>query len=306
MQALDKEKSHLSLGEGRNMVTQLIVVNLTIFIFLFFTLVIYQIEQVGEPRFYQDIVTWLRVPADPNMLLKKPWTLITAMFTHLKVLDIFTNMIWLWCFGSLLQQVAGYKRILPLYLFGGICGFLTFVIGTQVFPAFHNSEPVTGAAGSIMAIAIGVTYFAPKYKVFPRLGGGIPVWVITLVYAILSLGTLYTSKHASHIPELVGAGLAGLVYMWQWKKGRDLGAGFNNALFKVSHAFHPADAKETADAWHSNFTSSGHSDSRLPYRRIGKVPEQKLNEILDKINSYGLSSLSPEEKDTLLRASKTE
>ncbi|RFS23299.1 rhomboid family intramembrane serine protease [Chitinophaga silvatica] len=307
MQVSEKEKSHLSLGEGRNMVTQLIVTNLTIFVFLFFTMVIYQMENIGVPRFYQDIMSWLRVPADPAILVKKPWTLITALFTHIKVVDIFSNMIWLWCFGTLLQQTAGYKRILPLYLFGGICGFLFYVAGMQLIPAFHNDiaiSTITGAAGCVMAFAIGVTYIAPTHRVFPMLVGGIPVWVITLIYCGLTIGTLATSKLTNQIPELVGAGLAGWWYMWQWRKGNDWGAGLNKIIHKVGHSFHPPQEKMAgSDNLHSGYKAT---EPTLPFRRIGKVPEQKLNEILDKINTNGYSSLSPEEKDTLLRASKTE
>lgn len=109
----------------------------------------------------------------------------------------------------------------------------------------------------------------------------------------------------TYIPELAGGALAGWLYMYQWKKGNDIGAGFNKLTFKLTHVFHPAAQRiNPEDFKKRNFTAA--DADQQPYRRIGKVPEQKLNEILDKINENGLSSLSPEERDTLLRASKTE
>ncbi|MFY0253138.1 rhomboid family intramembrane serine protease [Chitinophaga sp. 30R24] len=309
MHALEKEKlPRLSLGEGRNMVTQLIVVNLTIFVFLYFTLVIYKMEGVGEPRFHQDIMSWLRLPADPSLLLVRPWTLITSLFTQISVWPLFTNMVWLWCFGSIMQQLAGHQRILPLYLFGGICSNLIYVAGMRLMPTFHTlagHEYFLGAAGSVMAIAIGATTVAPRYRIFPLLGGGIPLWMITLLFVGLSTGTLMTSSTYGHtyLPLLAGGAFAGWLYMYQWKKGHDWGAGFNRVLFKLTHVFHPTSQQVNPD----DFRKKTATDlEQPPFRRIGKVPEQRLNEILDKINENGLSSLSPDERETLLRASKPE
>ena len=310
MHALEKEKlPRLSLGEGRNMVTQLLVVNLTIFVFLLFTLVIYKMEDVGAARFHQDIMTWLRLPADASLLLSRPWTLVTSLFTHIGVWQVFTNMVWLWCFGTFMQHLAGYQRILPLYLFGGILGNLFYVAAMQFIPSFHalaGGEYALGAAGSIMAIAVGVTTIAPRFRIFPLLGGGISLWIVTLLFAVLSIGSLMASSAYgyTYIPVLAGGALAGWIYMTQWKKGNDWGSGFNKLTFKLTHVFHPASQRVNPD----NFKKKGNPSDpeQQPFRRIGKVPEQRLNEILDKINENGLSSLSPDERETLLRASRTE
>ncbi|HVI43667.1 MAG TPA: rhomboid family intramembrane serine protease [Chitinophaga sp.] len=308
MHALEKEKlPHLSLGEGRNMVTQLIVVNLTIFVFLLFTLVIYKMENVGEPRFYEDIMSRLRIPADPSRLLVRPWTLITALFTHVEVWQTFTNMVWLWCFGTFLQHIAGYQRILPVYLFGGFIGNVFYVAGIQAIPALHTLIPagtISGSSPSIMAMAAGATLIAPRYRIFPLLAGGIPLWIITILYVGLSIGTSVSSLNgAAYLLQLVGGALAGLLFMWQWKKGNDWGAAFNRLTFKLTHVFHPASQQINPDDLTKNLAGAGESH---PFKRIGKVPEQRLNEILDKINENGLSSLTPEEKETLLRASSTD
>ncbi|MGN8035278.1 rhomboid family intramembrane serine protease [Chitinophaga sp. 22321] len=310
MHALEKEKlPRLSLGEGRNMVTQLLVVNLTIFVFLLFTLVIYKMEDVGEPRFHQDIMTWLRLPADGSRFLSRPWTLVTSLFTHIGVWQVFSNMVWLWCFGTFMQHLAGYQRILPLYLFGGILGNLFYVAAMQLIPSFHvvaGSEYALGAAGSIMAIAIGVTTIAPRFRIFPLLAGGISLWIVTVLFAVLSIGSLMLSSPYgyTYIPVLAGGGLAGWIYMTQWKKGNDWGSGFNKLTFKLTHVFHPASQRVNPDDFKKKANPS--DPEQQPFKRVGKVPEQRLNEILDKINENGLASLSPDERETLLRASRPE
>jgi membrane associated rhomboid family serine protease len=310
MHALEKEKlPRLSLGEGRNMVTQLLVVNLTIFVFLFFTLVLYKLEEVSELQFHQDIMTWLRLPGDSSKVLSRPWTLVTSLFTHIGVWQVFTNMVWLWCFGTFMQHLAGYQRILPLYLFGGIVGNLFYVAGMQFIPSFHalaGGEYLLGAGGSVMAIAVGVTTIAPRYRIFPLLAGGISLWVVTVLFAVLAVGSSFTSSSYgyTYLPSLAGGALAGWLYMYQWKKGKDWGAGFNRLTFKLTHVFHPASQRINPDDFIRHYAVS--DNDQQPFRRIGKVPEQRLNEILDKINQNGLSSLTPDERDTLLRASRAE
>ncbi|WP_341841992.1 DUF6576 domain-containing protein [Chitinophaga caseinilytica] len=44
----------------------------------------------------------------------------------------------------------------------------------------------------------------------------------------------------------------------------------------------------------------------LPYVKVGQVPEHRINEILDKINDQGMESLSPEDREILIRASRDE
>ncbi|NIG52303.1 rhomboid family intramembrane serine protease [Chitinophaga sp. Cy-1792] len=310
MHTLEKTKmSGLSLGAGKNMVTQLLVINLTVFIFLLFTKVIYQMENVGVPQFYTDIMSYLRVPSDPGLALRRPWTVLSAIFTHIEVLPVFTNMVWLWCFGSMLQHLAGYLRILPLYIFGGVVGNIFYVLGMQFIPGFQaiaGGAGAMGAAGSVMAIAIGATIIAPKYRIFPLLaGGGIPLWIITAIYLVLNIGSHFTSTGGVvFLPMLVGGGLAGWVYMSQWKKGNDLGGGFNRVSFKLSHMFHPAAEQKLPTELQEHAAAT--DDAEPPYKRVGKVPEQRLNEILDKINANGITSLTPEEKETLVRASNPE
>lgn len=311
MRTVEKERvPSLTLGEERNIVTQILVVNLTVFILLLFTRVIYNMEGYGTERFNQEILAWASLPANPARLLTRPWTLITAMFSHISFWQVFSNMLWLWCFGSLLQSLAGHQRILPLYLFGGLCGAIFYVMGMHAIPAFEPLLPqasLIGAGASVMALAIGVTTIAPNYRIFPLLAGGIPLWVITLVFVASHVGSQVFSgldNSTSYFPSLIGGGLTGFLYMLQWKKGKDWGAGFNRLTYKATHVFNPTE-QEHPDVTiiKKRLTAGG---SANPYRKVGNVPEQRLNEILDKINEQGMNALTPEERETLVRASKQE
>ena len=81
--------------------------------------------------------------------------------------------------------------------------------------------------------------------------------------------------------------------------------GFNTLFFNISHVFHSRASKESL---HEELLESDKQARKaagpVPYVKVGHIPEHKVNELLDKISEQGMQSLSPEEKETLLRASR--
>src|SRR5471030_2044897 len=51
--------------------------------------------------------------------LFKPWQLVTHLFLHGSISHIFFNMLALWMFGSVLENIWGSKRFLSFYM---VCG----------------------------------------------------------------------------------------------------------------------------------------------------------------------------------------
>ena len=309
MQVAEKERlPRLSLGEEKNMVTQLLLLNITVFILLQFTRVIYMMEGFGPASFDQDILNNTMLPAAPAQLLNKPWTLLLAMFAHINIWDIFSNMIWLFCFGTLMQHISGPPPIVPLYLFGSLTGMVFYITGMNLIPELKPLAPsasIMGAGAGVMALAAGVTTMAPKARVFPLLlKGGIPVWIITLIFLILHGTAIFTAagSHAN-ILYLTGGAFTGYLFISRFKRGHNWGGGLNRLLFNISHVFHPKAAKQ-ATAVEVEEQKSGFRNNPHPFTRVGSVPEHKLNELLDKISEQGMNALSPEEKETLLRASR--
>lgn len=310
MHAVEKERTpRLSLGEERNMVTHLLVVNLSVFILVQFTDIIYKMENMPALSFERSVLENIRVPAHFSEFITHPWTLVSAMFVHTRVIDIVSNMIWLWGFGTFLQQQAGHRRILPVYLFGALTGFVFYLAAMNLVPPFmaiRSGAFMAGAQASVMALAVAAVAIAPKYRVLPALMGGIPFWIIAFVYFALSIGT-HTADRAelTHYPFLLGGALFGWIYAARLKKGKDIGEGFNKAVHGISHMFHPADQKiyNPEQIPGSIFPQN---QKETPFRKVGAVPEHRLDEILDKINQAGIESLSPEEKELLLRASREE
>ena len=85
-----------------NIVTRLIMVNVVVFllvnVFLYLTMVgIYSTQGFKEP--FERCLGYFGVSPQWNLILSRPWTLLTFMFTHSGLMHIFFNMLFLYWFG---------------------------------------------------------------------------------------------------------------------------------------------------------------------------------------------------------------
>lgn len=290
-------RKKIPFGENNNVVWRLIIANAVIFTGLYFVKIVYLITGQADQSFIREILPWAILPARLGTILTRPWTLISFMFVHQGFIELLTNMLWLWWFGTLLQEFAGPKKVFPLYLFGGLTGAVTFIAAHYALPHLPPGEAFWGAGASIMAITVAVTVLVPGYRIFPMLNGGIPLWIITCIFAGIDVAGMPVGQLTGHL----GGAILGVLFAWQLKKGNDWTGWASNLMDRFERIFDPELRKQ------------GYKPSRLrlfykqdvpPYRRIGNVPEKKVDELLDKISREGYDSLSQEEKDTLVRASR--
>ncbi|WP_341834135.1 rhomboid family intramembrane serine protease [Chitinophaga pollutisoli] len=310
MEVAEKERTPgLSLGEEKNMVTQLLLVNITVFILLYFIKIIYLMEEYGEPAFVRDILSNTIVSATPSTLLSKPWTLLTAMFAHMDFWDIFSNMVWLFVFGTILQQRAGYKQIPVVYVLGSFAGYATYMAAVNllpgVFPAVTAGTGIMGAHAGVMAMAAGVTFLSPGLRVFPQLWrGGVPVWIFFGIFLLLHLASVSVGDGSiSHLAFMTGGAIAGALLAIAFKNGSRFGDKAFDVFYHITHFFDPKKLSGKASTEAATFPEPP-SRNPVPFVKVGHVPEHRVNEILDKINDQGMESLSPEDREILIRASR--
>ena len=79
----------------------------------------------------------------PASAFREPWTFITSMFLHepRSIFHILFNMLWLYWFGSLFLYFFSGKHLRGLYVLGGICGGLFYMIAYNIFPYFSQTLP---------------------------------------------------------------------------------------------------------------------------------------------------------------------
>jgi membrane associated rhomboid family serine protease len=283
------------------MVYQLLFINVIIFLALNLLRVPFYFMNV--PFDIYDFRNYIGLPADLKSLAHQPWTLITYMFTHFEFMHILFNMLVFFWFGKILAEFAGNKKILPVYLLGGIAGGLLYVATYNIFPVFSNSvgeARAWGASAGVMAVVFAATTLVPDYTMFLLLFGAVRIKWIALVLVLLDVISIPTDNAGGHIAHLGGA-LFGFFYVKQLQHGRDPGSPFNSIADRVANLF------------------KRKSDLKVTYRRkekstVGSNFQQKvsnknekqdrLDTILDKISQSGYESLSKEEKEFLFHMSK--
>jgi membrane associated rhomboid family serine protease len=295
-------RKSISLAQANNALIMLIAINLVIFVILAFLKAVYhlQYERLEAINLYQNnVLSYFALPGDLNKLGTRPWTVLTHMFTHDDIWHILGNMLWLWLFGYIFLDLTGNRKIVPLYIYGGLAGAVAYMLAYNFFPALHAGSAALGASAGVMAIAVGTTTIAPSYRIFPMLAGGIPIWVLTMVYLLIDLAGISKSNPGGHIAHLAGA-LTGFLFIFSFRRGYDWSEWMNRFFDWVANLFNPDKPKKGKNIKQELFYKSG----RQPFKKTPNITEQRVNEILDKINQKGYSNLTEEEKDILKRASQ--
>jgi len=302
-----KSRSRLSLDLNNNALVTLIAIILVVFVLVTFVSVFYYFgysKETANAKFYTEVYRNLAIPAEADVLLQKPWTAITHMFyhSHLNVWHLVGNLIWLWFFGYILQDLTGNRKIIPVFLYGAWAGALAFVLAYNFIPVLKagiEGANAIGASAGVMAIAVATTLIAPGFRIFPFINGGIPLWVVTLIFVVIDLATLSVSNHGGHIAHLAGA-LSGYLFVFFFRRGYDGSQWMNTVWEWISNLFNPDRPGKNKPVKEQLFYRS----ERKPYTRRSHLSQQKVDEILDKISQQGYDALTSEEKELLNRASK--
>jgi membrane associated rhomboid family serine protease len=294
-------RKKILLGQGSNVLMYLIIFNVILYIIITFVSIIYLTNNSTEDVFRAQVLSWFSVPAQPAVFGTRPWALVTYMFSHFGLWDIISNMLWLWGFGYLLQDLIGGKKLVPLYLYGGFAGSVVFMLTVNLVPAISKNVnsvyPLIGSGPAIMAIAIAATALAPRYRAFPMIN--IPLWAITALFVVVRLATT-GYENPGHIVAMLAGGAMGYVFVWQLGIGNDIGQWMVNVVDWVDGLFNPE--KKLTSSRNQLF----YKTTKKPYEKTPHVTKERVDELLDKINQKGYHSLTEEEKAFLQKASAEE
>jgi len=301
----DRYRKRMILGQDGNSLVMLIAILALVFCLFKFLYITYYLSGWSFDSYYKSIFNWFILPAQVGKLADRPWTILTYMFMHDGVFHLLGNVLWLWAFGFILQDLAGNGKLVPLFLYGGFAGALLFVLSNNIFPALASNidgRTLEGASGGVMAIAIATTTLAPDYRVFPMLNGGIPLWVITIIFVIIDFASIPTANGGGHIAHIGGAAI-GFLFVLRLRKGKDWSTWMNQFFDWCTNLFNP-DKKE----WKKTAKKENYYNTKgtQPYKKVSNVTQKRIDEILDKIGQQGFRFLTDEEKEILKRASEDE
>jgi membrane associated rhomboid family serine protease len=87
-------------------------------------------------------------------------TLVTAMFLHGGIFHLAGNMLFLWIFGTNVEDAMSRVRYVAFYLLGGLCA-----IGLQIAMDPGSTVPTVGASGAIAGVLGGYIVLYPRARI---------------------------------------------------------------------------------------------------------------------------------------------
>ena len=277
---------------------RLVLINVAVFLLLRLIDLPFWMAQTQGP----DILLWLESGSSLSLLLHRPWTVVTYMFTHWGIGHIFFNMLILWFVGRIFQDLLGERRLLGNYLLGGFAGLFLYVIAFNFIPVFSRyaeGSTIMGASAGVMAVFIGLATYRPDLELHLLFFGRVKLKWLALIYLVLDLiGIREGDNSGGHIAHLGGA-LYGILAGRMLMQGTDISLSFVNALDRFFGLFRRKGPKLRVA--HDQRGARTRSDASF---NAGKQAKQaRIDAILDKISRSGYDSLSKEEKDILFRES---
>jgi membrane associated rhomboid family serine protease len=284
-----------SFRKGNNLY-RLIYFNIALFIII--TIIGVLGILLVRPEMINQTIRFLSVPSSLHTLMLRPWTIITYMFTHQELLHIVVNLLWLYWFGNIFLEYLDQKKLVAVYLLGGISGAFTYVIAYNVFPAFSSiagdSIPLLGASASVMAIVVAIAVYVPDYTVYLFLLGRVKIKYIALGIFILTSVMDFSVNSGGKLAHIGGA-IFGYLYTASYRQGHDIGKWINRIIDFIVTIFRPS--KKLKVTYKKPVDEHEYNKTRMEH-------QAQINKILDKISKGGYDSLTREEKDLLFRESQ--
>ncbi|WP_394993818.1 rhomboid family intramembrane serine protease [Emticicia sp.] len=285
-----------------NTLVQLMLINAAVFLSLILLGFIFSFMPRGA-AISNTITKNFELIAPIIEFIQKPWTLVTYCFSHDGFFHLLFNMLTLYWFGTLVQEFIGSRKLLNIYIIGGLVSGLFYIAIYNLltlWPQINNISPnILGASAAVYAVMFAAVALLPEYEFY--LFGIVLIKIKYLAWAFLLISFIVPSSGISHL----GGAISGYSYIYLLKKGVDLGS-----------------PVEAISDWWSNFWIAK-PQAKIPQRKYSEstvaskigssntnldpnyFPDQdEVDAILDKIGKSGYESLTKEEKQKLYRASQ--
>ncbi len=227
-----------------NIIKNILIINALVFFAQYVFVLRGYVDPITHKSLLENILSLHAYQSD----LFRPWQLITHMFMHADFWHIFGNMLGLWMFGSILENIWGPKQFLLFYFLCGVGAALihlgAFSIEIMNYTNYYHqltasasslssSEnifidnykkmvdvPIMGASGAIFGILIAFVYLFPNtyiyiYFFIPMKAKwlGILYFSYELFKALMNSATDNVARWAH-----VGGALIGFILVYLWKR----------------------------------------------------------------------------------------
>jgi membrane associated rhomboid family serine protease len=226
------------------------------------------------------------------------WRLLTYAFLHSpdNYWHILFNMLFLWWFGSDLEQLYGQREFLLFYLTSAIVGGLAYT-GVEVLRG--QGHPCVGASGAVTALLILYACHFPNRLIYVMWFLPVPIWLFALFNVGQDVFT-FVGRRRTEVAVVVHLGGAACALLY-YKQARSIGSFFSSfsrwrkSLLQPRLKLYRPETEPEREPVPVAAPNSGPMDEHF---------EAKLDAVLEKIARTGKGSLSPDEQRILLQASE--
>lgn len=292
-------------NKPNNTLVQIILVNTVVFLLLLLAKIGFMMAD--NQGMYYLIRQQIMIPGSVQAFLHKPWTLFTYFFAHDDIFHILYNMLFLYWFGRLIDEYLGNRRLVGLYVMGGVAGGVLYLAIYNTVPYFQHQADTAlmlGASGAAYAVAVGAATLLPNYTFHLLFLGAVRIKYIVFFFIILSFAQTAGVNAGGHLAHLGGAVL-GFAYVKMLQNGTDIGRPIYWVMESWNNLVRPKPPvrvsyrqRSSAGAATSSYAAGSTSTS------VNTPDQDEVDMILDKISRSGYESLTREEKQKLFRASQ--
>jgi membrane associated rhomboid family serine protease len=226
------------------------------------------------------------------------WRLLTYAFLHdtSSLWHILFNMLFLWWFGSDVEDLYGPREFLAVYLVSAVLGGAAFVLASL---AGLGGELCLGASGAVTAVMVLCAVHYPRRIIYLFFLLPIPIWLLVVFNVARDLvGFLgFGGSNTAFSVHLAGAAFAFVYYKMNWR------------LLSVLPS--PGAWRRRRSRARLRIYQEEEEEPRTPLRvgapadrEVDEQLEARMDAVLQKVQDHGLESLSENERNILLKASE--
>ena len=278
--------------------SNLILINLGIWLFIQVVRVIFFLINRADDDLITTVIHYFALPARLPTLIREPWTLLSYMFLHVDIWHILFNMLWLFWFGKIFLQYLTPRKLVWVYVAGGLTGGFVYILSFNAFPVFSESLHISralGASASVMAIVSAISFYIPDYTINLFLLGRIRIVYLAIILFVFDFFMIPSGNSGGHIAHIGGALFGFLYAQFIPRAGRNSSFGWKMPDFVSGFKSSPRKADPQV--------RRERPASDEEYNRQRNENQKKIDSILEKISGGGYESLTREEKEFLFKSS---
>ncbi|HEY1188367.1 MAG TPA: rhomboid family intramembrane serine protease [Gemmata sp.] len=235
-----------------------------------------------------------------QVLAGEVWRLLTAVFLHGSLWHLFFNMLVLHWAGGQFEEARGSRELLLFYLLGGVFANVVYVVAQLNGALGGGQVGAIGASGAVGAAMVVFACYHPHAQLRLYLIIPMPAWLLAILFVGMNsvMGFGNVGGGVAYFAHLGGAAFGFLYYQ--------TGVRFST-MFRSSDRVRARPKLRIISPPPEERAEPVGAAVEAPPRPAKPADEQleaKLDVILEKVSRYGRESLTPEEREILLRASE--